>query len=47
MRVETVEVETREEAEEACPWAAEFIQVEGGWKCFESVDDYRIAINQK
>lgn len=40
MRQELVEVETREEAEAACPWAARIVDVEGGWMCFESVADY-------
>lgn len=39
MRKQFVEGGTREEAESACPWAAEIIEVEGGWQCFESVTD--------
>jgi hypothetical protein len=40
MRKQFVEVETREEAEQACPWAAEIVEVDGGWMAFESVADY-------
>lgn len=47
MRVQFVGVETREEAEAECPWAAEIIEVEGGWRCFESVDDAEIWQAQK
>jgi hypothetical protein len=32
-----VPVRTREEAEEKCPWAAEIIDAEEGFCCFESV----------
>lgn len=39
MRVETVEALDKTEAYEVCPWAAEVVEVEGGFKCFESVDD--------
>ncbi len=39
MRKEFAEVETREEAEEMCPWAAEIIEAEGGFWCFESTAD--------
>jgi len=31
--------ETEEEVYEICPWAAEVIEVEGGWRAFESVKD--------
>jgi hypothetical protein len=39
MRQQFVQCDTREEAEKACPWAAEIIEVEGGFRCFESVQD--------
>lgn len=39
MRTQFVEVETIEEAEALCPWAAEIIEAEGGFWCFESVRD--------
>lgn len=40
MRTEFVEVETKEEAETACPWAAIVVEVEGGHMAFESMADY-------
>lgn len=46
MRQQFVEVATREEAEQACPWAAEILEVEGGYQCFESVSDYETAMAQ-
>lgn len=39
MRKQFVQCETREQAEQECPWAAEIIEAEGGWQCFESVQD--------
>lgn len=39
MRKQFVQVKTREEAEEACPWAAEIVEADGGFWCFESVQD--------
>lgn len=33
------EAATLEEAEKIAPWAAEIIEVEGGWQAFESVTD--------
>jgi hypothetical protein len=39
MRKVFVEVETVEEAAEECPWAAEIVEAEGGFWCFESVED--------
>lgn len=47
MRKQMIEVETREEAEEACPWAAVIVEVCGGWMCFESVQDHKIWEAQK
>jgi hypothetical protein len=47
MRTQFCEVETKEEAEEMCPWACEIIEVEGGWKCFESADEAATWENQK
>lgn len=40
MRQEFVEVSTIEAAQTACPWAAEIVEVEGGFEAFESMDDY-------
>jgi hypothetical protein len=45
MRKQFVQCETREQAEAACPWAAEIIEVDNGGEegkrfvCFESVTD--------
>jgi hypothetical protein len=40
MRQEFVEVSTIEAAYTACPWAAEIVEVEGGFQAFESMADY-------
>lgn len=40
MRQEFVKVSTIEAAQTACPWAAEIVEVEGGFQAFESMDDY-------
>lgn len=42
MRKQFVQVATKEEAIEACPWAAEVVEADGGWMCFESVADYDV-----
>jgi hypothetical protein len=42
MRKVFVEVETVGEAAEECPWAAEIVEAEGGFWCFESVEDAEI-----
>lgn len=47
MRTEIIEVETREDAETQCPWAAVIVEVEGGWKCFESVADAEVWQGQQ
>jgi hypothetical protein len=47
MRKQLIEVETLQEAQEIATWAAEIIQVEGGFLAFESMTDYEIWINQK
>lgn len=39
MRTEFIESETKEDAINLCPWAAVCIKVDGGYICFESVDD--------
>lgn len=48
MRKQFVECDTREEAEQMCPWAAEIIENEvcGGFWCFESVQDAETWMNQ-
>ena len=45
MRTETVDCETRDEVFDACPWAAEIVEIDDGdgkrsWLCFESVAHY-------
>lgn len=40
MRVEFVEVDDVEKAFEQCPWAYVCTKVEGGFKCFESSEEY-------
>lgn len=39
MRQTFLQVETLAEAETAAPWAAEIVEVEGGFMAFESVTD--------
>lgn len=39
MRKQFVECLTREFAEGVCPWAAEIIEADGGYWCFESPQD--------
>lgn len=40
MRTQFIQVETIAEAREAAPWAAEIVEVEGGYMAFESIADY-------
>jgi len=47
MRQEFVQVETKEEALNDCPWASECVEVDGGFICFESQDDYSTWIGQR
>lgn len=47
MRTEFVECGTRKQAQVACPWAAKIVKVEGGYMCFESVDDYNTWLRQR
>lgn len=46
METEFIQCETIEEAKELCPWAAEIVEVDGGFMAFESVDDYEAWSNQ-
>lgn len=39
MRKQFVECSSRSQAAKACPWAAVIIKVDGGYMCFESVND--------
>ena len=36
-----VKTESVEIAQDECPWACVFIEVDGGFMCFESWDDYK------
>lgn len=47
MRIETVYGVTRKHAEKMMPWAAKIVKVEGGYKGFESIADYKTWKNQK
>jgi len=47
MRAEFIQCDTLAEAQDAAPWAAEIIEVEGGFRAFESVDDYHTWANQQ
>jgi hypothetical protein len=39
MRKQFVTAQTLDEAEAACPWAAQIIEADGGYWCFESTQD--------
>ena len=41
MRTQFVNCDTREEAERERPWAAEVLEAENGFWCFESVEDVK------
>jgi hypothetical protein len=47
MRTQFVACKTRRTAVRRCPWAALIIKVQGGYQCFESVEDHRIWHNQR
>ncbi len=47
MKTEFIECKSRSTAVKMCPWAAIIVKVEGGFKAFESMEDYRIWKNQK
>ncbi len=47
MRKEYVQCMSRRAARKLCPWAAVITEVDGGYLCFESQDDYRTWRNQK
>ena len=40
MRKEFIEVKTRKEAEELAPWACKILKVEGGYRAYESIDEF-------
>ena len=41
MRTVTIYCKQRSVARRLCPWAARIARVEGGYKCFESLEDFR------
>jgi len=47
MRKESIEAKNKKDAINKAPWAAKVKKVEGGYMCFESVEDYKIWDNQK
>ena len=47
MRIMSIDVATLEEAENIATWAAEIVEVEGGYLAFESVDDYDTWLKQQ
>lgn len=47
MRKQYVNCKYRYQARKACPWASVIHKTEGGYMCFESVDDYNIFKKQK
>ena len=47
MRSQFIECKTRAIAARQCPWAAKIVKVEGGYRAFESIQDYNTWKNQK
>lgn len=47
MRIESIYNVSRYMAKKACPWSCKVAKVDGGFKCFESSDDYKTWKNQK
>ena len=47
MKTETIYGVTRKTAVKRMPWAAKIVKVEGGYKGFESWQDYETWRNQK
>lgn len=47
MRTQFVQVDTRKQAVDECPWAAKIVKVDCGYMCFESFADYETWRNQK
>jgi hypothetical protein len=41
MRSQFIQAESLEAAHDAAPWAAEIVEVEGGYMAFESLADYK------
>jgi len=47
MKTKFCQVSSKTEAFIECPWAAEAVEVDGGFMCFESIDDYNTWANQQ
>ncbi len=47
MRKEFVKTESRYLAKKLCPWAARVVKAEGGFWCFESVQNFETWKKQK
>jgi len=47
MRVAFIQCKYKYQARKAYPWTAKTTKVCGGYKCFESWDDYKTWKNQK
>lgn len=46
-RIKYVQTNNRAKAAKLCPWALYILKLADGHKCFESYDDYLIALNNK
>ena len=47
MRVQTIDAKTAKQARQQAPWAAKIVKVDGGYKAFESLQDYKTWKNQR
>ena len=47
MRKQFVECKCRKTAKRRCPWASIVAKADGGYWCFESIEDYKTWKNQK
>ena len=47
MKTQFIQVETMQEAKDAAPWAAEIVEVDGGFMTFESIADFETWNNQQ
>ena len=47
MRTQFVQTNSRACAKSNCAWAAKVVKVDGGYMCFEGVDDYNTWRRQK
>jgi hypothetical protein len=47
MKIESVQCNSKTEAESQMPWAAIVVEVDGGYMGFESIADYNTWLNQK